>query len=159
MIALTGPVLGATMRELDGAELRRVVREGDLLGLKQVISSVARQTEGEPVEARAFEADGVFYRIVLKTTDGSLISMIIDAKTGKQVAKGSAVGKQIVAAAESGAKSKGGKGPAASDKAKGKAGGNGNNGGSGNGNSGGNGNGGGNSGGNGNGGGNGGGKN
>ncbi len=27
LLALTGPVLGATMRELDGAELRRVVRE------------------------------------------------------------------------------------------------------------------------------------
>ena len=147
LFALTNPVLGATLRELDGAELRRVVREDDLLGLKQVIASLARQTGGEPVEARAFASDGVFYRVVLKTSDGSLISIIIDARTGEQVAKGSALGKEIVAAAKTDTKSGAEKSEDA--KSKSNAGGNGN--GNGNGNSGGNGNGNGNSGGNGNG--------
>jgi hypothetical protein len=158
LLSVTGPVLGATLRELDGAELRRVVREDDLLGLKQVIAAVAEQTGGEPVEARAFEADGVFYRIVLKKADGALISIIIDALTGKQVAKGSSLGKEIAAAAENGSKAKGGKGQSAVAKANGNAGGNGNSGGNSGGNGGGNGGGSGGGSGGGNGGGNGGGK-
>lgn len=151
LLALCGQALASGMRELDGADLRRVVHEQGMLGLKQVIQSVSRQTGGEPVEARAFQADSVFYRIVLKLDDGSLVSLIIDARTGAQVAKGSAIGKEVAAAAKAGAKSKGGKGNAARGNPAGNGAGNGNgnaggngNGGGGNGNGGGGGNGGGN---------------
>ena len=143
-VALSGPGQAATVREIGTAELRQAVGSGAALSPKRVIGSVARSTGGEPIETRAFDADGLYYRIVLKKPDGSIISVIVDARTGEEVAKGSAVGRQVAAAAESGSKAKG-KSATAGSNGKG----NGNGGGNGNGN--GNGNGGGNGGGNGNG--------
>jgi hypothetical protein len=139
LLGLAGPSLASSMRELDGADLRRVVREEGMISLKEVIQSLSRQTGGEPVEARAFQDESVFYRIVLKMVDGSVISIIIDAKTGEQVPKGSAIGKDVAAAVKSGASSKGGKSDAAKSKTAGNGNGNsgGGNGGNGNGGSGG----------------------
>lgn len=143
-LGLSGPAQAATMRELDPAELRQAARSGDIISLKRVIETVANATGGEALEARAFAADELYYRIVLKKPDGTIISVIINARTGEQVAKGSGIGRQVAAAAETGSKSKGksqtagtnGKG---NGNAGGNAGGNGNSGGNGNGNSGGNG--------------------
>ena len=102
MLALAGPSLAATVRELDAAELRQVARSGDVLSLKRVIESVAKSTGGEPIEARAFERNDIFYRIVLKKANGSVVSVIINARTGEQVGKNSAIGRDIAGAAEGG---------------------------------------------------------
>lgn len=150
MLAIAGPSFAATMRELDSSELRQITRGGEIMTLKRVIDSVAKSTGGEPIEARAFQLEDVFYRIVLKKANGSVISIIVNARTGQQIGKNTAVGRQLAAAAD--AKGKGNKGKSQTAGSNGKSGGN--SGGNGGGNSGG-----GNGGGNGGGGGGGGGKN
>jgi phage baseplate assembly protein gpV len=151
MLAGAGPVLAEKLREISAPELRQIVAAGNTISLKRAIDSVVKATKGEPLEARAFQADGIFYRIVLKKPDGTLFSVIINAVTGEQVTKNSSIGKQVTAAAAAGSKAKADKSKAEAAKTKNAAGGNGNSGGSGssggNGNSGGSGNSGGNSGG------------
>jgi hypothetical protein len=137
LIALSGPGQASTVRELDAAELRRATQEGDLISLKSVIEAVAKSTGGQPLEVRAFEAGEFYYRMVLKTPNGEVVSVIINARTGEQIPKTSAVGRQVASAAEAGSKSKG-KSQAAG--ANGKANGNGHGGGNGGGNGGGTGN-------------------
>jgi hypothetical protein len=141
MLTLAVPALGATVREIGAAELRRIAGAGQTISLKRVIDSVAKSTSAEPIEARAFDAGDVFYRIVLKRPDGSLISVIINAVTGEQVRKDSAIGRQVSdAAANGGSKGKSqaaganaNAGGGASGNAGGSAGGNGNGGSGGNG--------------------------
>lgn len=130
MLALAGPSLAATARELDAAELRQISRSGQVMTLKRVIDSVAKANGGTPIEARAFELEDVFYRIVLKKANGTVVSIIINARTGEQVGKNSSVGRQLAAAAKGG-KGKGNKGKSAgsSGKSGGNSGGNGNSGG------------------------------
>lgn len=160
MLALSPQVAGATVREISAAELRKVVSSGQVISLKRAIDAVAKATGGEPVEARAFQGEDLLYRIVVKKPNGSLVSVIINARTGDQVAKTSSLGKAVVAAAGTPAgkanpanPANKGKSQTAGSNGNGNAGGNsgGNSGGNGGGNSGGNsgGNGGGNSGGNG----------
>ncbi|RYE38068.1 MAG: hypothetical protein EOP21_12860, partial [Hyphomicrobiales bacterium] len=100
MLALSGPGQAATVRELDAAELRQATKAGDIISLKRAIEAVAKSTGGEPLEARAFEIDAVYYRIVLKRPNGKIVSVIVNALTGEQVSKGSSVGRQLSAAAE-----------------------------------------------------------
>ena len=146
ILALASPSLAATVRELDAAELRQAARSGDLISLKQVIEAVAKSTGGEPIEARAFAVEDVFYRIVLKKPDGSVISIIINARTGEQVGKNSAIGRDLAAAAEAGkgkgkdksAKNKSDKAKSAGSNAGGSGGSGGNSGGNGGGGGGGN---------------------
>lgn len=123
MLAFAGPSFSATVRELDAAELRQVARSGEVLSLKRVIESVAKATGGEPIEARAFERNDIFYRIVLKKANGSVVSVIINARTGEQVGRNSAIGRDVAAAAEGG-KGKGNKGKSQSAGSKDKSGGN-----------------------------------
>jgi hypothetical protein len=158
LLALSAPAMAATVREISASELRQIVKAGQAVSLKRAIDAVSTSIGGEPIEARAFEADGVFYRIVVKRSNGKLVSVIIDAGTGRQVSKESSIGKEISAAAASGNGPGTGKGKdktPGGQRSAGNAGGNGNAGGGGNsgGSGGGNGNGGGNSGSNGNGGG------
>ena len=102
LVALSGPGQAATVRELGAAELRQAVGSGAILSPKRVLDVVVRSTGGEPIEARAFELDKTYYRIVVKKPNGSVVSVIIDASTGKEVSKSSAVGRQVAAAAENG---------------------------------------------------------
>jgi hypothetical protein len=141
MLSVAWPGHAATVRELGSAELRSIVSSGKTISLKRVVASVAHSTQSEPIEARAFDAGGVFYRIVLKRQDGMLISVIIDAATGEQVKADSAIGKTVTQAATDTSTSKAAKGKSATAGENSQGKGNGNSGGQGNGNSGNNGNG------------------
>ena len=136
----------AAARELKQSELRKATNSGDAIRLKKVIEGVEKTFGGTPVDARAFQTDQVYYRILVKKPNGKIISVIVNAQTGTVVPNRSQVGRQISEAARTSP------GQAADAGARGKSGTRGNS--SNNGNAGGNGNGGGNSGGNGNGGGN-----
>lgn len=160
LLALSGPALAATVREMSGSELRKIVNAGQAVSLKRAIDAVTKSLGGEPIEARAFDADGVFYRIVMKQKNGTLVSIIIDAETGREVSKNSSLGKDISAAASTASDGKTSKGKSqtagsnanansSSSNRGGNSGGNSNSGGNGGGNSSGNSNSGGNSGGNG----------
>jgi hypothetical protein len=123
LLVLSGPAASSTVREIGAPELRKIVRAGGTLSLKSVVASLNATTGAQPIEARAFELDGVFYRIVLKRPDGTLISIIIDAQTGRQVMSNSGVGKLVVeAAGKSAEKSIKGKSQSSGAKDNGKAG-------------------------------------
>jgi hypothetical protein len=123
LLVLSGPAASATVREIGATELRKIVSAGGTLSLKSVVASLNASTGAEPIEARAFALDGVFYRIVLKRPDGTLISIIIDAQTGQQVKSNSGVGKLVGEAAGKPAdKSIKGKSQSATEKDAGKSG-------------------------------------
>lgn len=105
-VAWQGPAFAEPIREVGQAELRKIVTAGGILSLKTAVKAVADSTGAEPIEARAFLADGVVYRMVLKREDGSLFSVIIDATSGRQVPSKSAVGKLVSDAATVRAKGK-----------------------------------------------------
>ncbi len=135
----------AAARELKQSELRRATMTGGAIRLKRVIKGVEKVFGGTPVDARAFEADKVYYRILVKKPNGKIISVIVDAETGVVVPNRSSIGRQISEAAKSTV------GNSTNANSLGNAGTRGNDGGNGNGSGGGNGNGNGNGGGNGNG--------
>ena len=68
---MPGEVLAAA-RELDQTELRQASAGGKTIGLRRAIDSVAAQIGGKAVDARAFEAGDVFYRIVVKKPNAEL---------------------------------------------------------------------------------------
>ncbi|WP_210092777.1 hypothetical protein [Ruegeria sp. HKCCSP346] len=139
----------AAARELKQAELRKATSSGQAIRLKKVIKGVERVFGGTPVNARAFQTDEVYYRILVKKPNGKIISVIVNAKTGVVVPNRSSVGRQVTEAAKTapGNPAAASQGKSANNGINGNRGGNGNSGGNGGGNSGGNG--GGNSGGNG----------
>jgi hypothetical protein len=91
----------AEVRELSGAELRDSVAAGQSRPLGPIVEMVGRQVEGEFVDARAYDADGIYYRILIRTPDGKLASVIVDARTGGFVSARSDVAQDIVATARS----------------------------------------------------------
>lgn len=91
----------ADVHELSGAELRASVAAGHSKPLSEIIELVGRQVEGDLVDARAYSVDGIFYRILLKTPDGKLVSAIIDARTGAFMSGRSDVAREITQAARS----------------------------------------------------------
>ena len=97
---MPGEVLAAA-RELDQSELRQASAAGNTISLKRAIDSISAQIGGKAVDARAFEAGDVFYRIVVKKPNGKIVSVIVNARTGASVAGNSSVGRQISAAAKS----------------------------------------------------------
>jgi hypothetical protein len=89
----------AGAHELSGAELRASVAAGQSKPLSEIIELVGRQVKGELVDARAYSVDGIFYRILLKTPDGKLVSAIIDARTGQFMSGRSDAAREITQAA------------------------------------------------------------
>ncbi len=65
------------------SELRQIARSGSTVSMKTTLSSVSKSLHAKVVEARAFDADGVYYRLVLKRSNGKLVSVIIDAQIGR----------------------------------------------------------------------------
>jgi hypothetical protein len=101
LAALVAAAASADVRELSGAELRESVATGQSRPLGPIVEMVGRQVEGEFIDARAYESDGIYYRILLRTPDGKLASVIVDARTGGFVSARSGIAQEIVAAARS----------------------------------------------------------
>ncbi len=140
----------AQVRELERSELRENVRSGKSMSMSRLMGVIAARTDAQVVDVRGFEADGIFYRVLLKRPDGKLSVAIVDARTGRFMSGRSNVAKDVMAAAKSNnGKGKGKGNNRSSSRSNAGGNGNGNSGGNGggNGNGNGNGNGGGNSGG------------
>ncbi|RLJ41063.1 hypothetical protein BCF46_2851 [Litoreibacter meonggei] len=93
------PSLASSAWEMGQSELRQIAGSGKTVSLKTTLSSVSNSLHAKVVEARAFNAGGVYYRLVLKRSNGMLVSVIIDAQTGRQVPSKSLVGRQVAEAA------------------------------------------------------------
>ncbi len=98
---LLGAESQAATRELKQSELRKVTASGTAIRLKKVIKGVERVFGGTPVDARAFQSDKVYYRILVKKPNGEIKSVIVDAQSGVVVSNRSSVGRQISEAARS----------------------------------------------------------
>ncbi|MEO1537674.1 MAG: hypothetical protein AAFR73_08065 [Pseudomonadota bacterium] len=143
----------ADMRELSREELRANVRSGQSMSLSRLLNIMSSRVDGEVVDVRGFEGNGIFYRVLVKRSDGQMAVAIVNARSGRFMPSTSATVIDVQAAATSNSPSvnSNSRSNNAGGNGNGNSGGNGNSnsGGNGNGNSGGNGNG--NSGGNGNG--------
>ena len=105
-IGFSSPSLASSAREMGQSELRQIAKSGGTISMKDTLSSVSDSLHATVVEARAFNADGVYYRLVLKRSNGKLISVIINAQNGRQVSPKSFKGRQVVAAASAKARTK-----------------------------------------------------
>ena len=98
-IGFAHPSLASSAWEMGQSELRQIAGSGKTVSLKTTLSTVSNSLHAKVVEARAFNAGGVYYRLVLKHSNGTLVSVIIDAQTGRQVPSKSSVGRQVADAA------------------------------------------------------------
>lgn len=96
---LTGPALASSAREMGQSELRQVANSGKTVSLKATLNSVSKSLQASVLDARAYDAGGIYYRLVLKRTNGELVSVIINAQNGRHVAPSSIVGQDVTAAA------------------------------------------------------------
>lgn len=133
------PSFASSAHEMEQSELRQIARSGRTISMKATLSSVSNSLHAKVVEARAFNAGGIYYRLVLKRSNGKLVSVIIDAQTGRQVPSKSSVGRQVIAAASSKNSAKSSSRKSSSGRSNGQSGSNGNSNNNGGGNSGGNG--------------------
>ncbi|WP_170569244.1 PepSY domain-containing protein [Ruegeria atlantica] len=90
----------AVVREMKQAELRKATTSGNAIRLNRVIEGVKKYFGGTPVDARAFQTDKVYYRILVKKPNGKIISVIVNAQTGVVVSNRSNIGRQISNAAK-----------------------------------------------------------
>lgn len=111
-VLATGLVLPAhaqTARELDQDELRQNVEAGRSLALAKILEMISKSVDGDPVDVRAFDVDGIVYRILLMMPGGKLASVVVDAATGKFLPANSSRVKVVSKAAKKKAKSNNGK--------------------------------------------------
>ncbi len=69
----------ADIREVGQGELRRLVKAGQAYGLSDIMKAYAANLEGEFVDARAFDADGLVYALMFVMPDGKVATVVIDA--------------------------------------------------------------------------------
>lgn len=105
-LGVTIAVLAATasaadVRELARDEIRQNVRTGQTLSLQRLLSVVSQRIQGDMVDVRAFDAGGIYYRVLVKRPNGQLAALVIDARTGALASGNSAVGREIMAASKS----------------------------------------------------------
>ena len=83
--AARGPRLGRRVEAHEGADV-----EGDAAAAADSVGAdagavgvavAARGVDGEVVDVRAFESGAVYYRILIKKSDGKLGAVILDAKS------------------------------------------------------------------------------
>ena len=101
LVALPSGEASADTRELKQGELRKATLSGDTIRLARVIKGVEKIYGGTPVDARAFQADEIYYRILVKKPDGKIVSVIVNAQTGTVISNRSSVGREISKAARS----------------------------------------------------------
>jgi hypothetical protein len=107
-LALPG---GADARELNQSELRALAASGQSVALSRIYDSIRRATGGEPVDVRAFDVGGVYYRVLVMTNGGNLVSVVADAGTGALLPTNSAAAQRVRSeAGNSGASSSRGNG-------------------------------------------------
>ena len=130
------PAVAAEVRELSQNEIRDIVATGQSKDLGALMAIVGQNIAGELVDVRSFEAGDIFFQMTVLLSDGSLVTVIINGRTGALLPSNSEEAKVVRAAAKANGRNGGG---SANSNAGGN--GNGNSGGNGNGNSGGGGNG------------------
>jgi hypothetical protein len=116
---------GAGARELGQDELRRLSASGVTADMAKVLAMVRREVRGEPMDLRAFDLDGIFYQVIVMRPDGRMVSVVVDARTGRFVPANSRAARAVRAeAAASGGDRGRGRGNAGGNRGGGSGGGN-----------------------------------
>ncbi len=92
---LMQPAHAAGVRELSQAELRQNVNSGQYISLAQLLDYIEKSVQGDLIDVRAFDADGIIYRVLVMTPAGKLASVTVDAKTGNLLDSNSALAVEI----------------------------------------------------------------
>ena len=81
--------------ELNQEQLRHAARTGDIIGLRDVMTIVETAFTGRPIDVRAFSADGVYYRVLIKKQTGNIVCLLLDAHNGDVVPLRTGIGHEI----------------------------------------------------------------
>jgi len=120
----------AVARELSQNELRQVLAAGSGLSPQVILATVEKAVEGEIVDIRAFDSDGLCYRVLVMLPDGKLVSVVADAATGQLLPGNSSRAQDVAAGASNNGNlngtdakqiNSGGNGKSSSKKSQGKA--------------------------------------
>jgi len=73
----------ADVREVDQSELRGLIKSGEAQSLAIVLKAIGSSIDGDPVDVRAFDADGLVYALMFMMSDGKLAMIVVDAVSGQ----------------------------------------------------------------------------
>lgn len=96
--AFAGPV------ELSQKELRASLAAGHSKPLGPILNMIDRQTDGSPIDVRAFDADGLIYSVLVLLSDGTMGFVFVDGQTGDFVSPRSKRAESVRALASKSAK-------------------------------------------------------
>ena len=101
------PSYAMPLSEMSQSDLRKAVGAGKSISVKTALKGLSRSVPGEPVDVRAFEGDGVYYRVLLMQASGVVVSVVLDAETGAVLPTSSEAARSVNASAKSGHERKG----------------------------------------------------
>ncbi|MGI9389994.1 MAG: hypothetical protein ACR2O1_08060 [Boseongicola sp.] len=89
----------APVVELNPDQLRSAVSSRSVINPRRVYTAVETQMNSKPVDIRAFKADSVYYRVLVKNSNGKVSSIVIDAVSGALISGRSSIARKINATA------------------------------------------------------------
>jgi len=102
-LAMVQSLQADVIREINQTELRLNVTSGRSVAMGEVLGTVRDRFDGDAVDVRAFEADRLYYRILVRTADGRLHSVIVEAQSGALLSPDSPLAQRLSLAANGGA--------------------------------------------------------
>ena len=96
------PVHSAPVVELNLDQLRSAITSKSVINPRRVYAAVESKMKSEPVDIRVFKSDRVYYRVLVKSSNGKMKSIIVDAKSGTLISALSSVARKINATASGG---------------------------------------------------------
>lgn len=85
LAVVAAPQAHGEARELSQSEVRSLVAEGQAKGLAVILGTVGKRINGQTLDARAFDVDGLIYRISIMLADGRIANVYVDGVTGEFV--------------------------------------------------------------------------
>lgn len=82
-------------QEIGPSQLRKLVSSGRSVSVETVFKTIRETLGGDPIDARAFDIDGIFYCVMVMMPDGKLISVIVDASSGELIPSDSGRAKAV----------------------------------------------------------------
>lgn len=81
--------------EVSQSELRQLVLTKQSVSLASIFDRVRSEVQADPVDARAFDLNGIYYCVMAIMPDGQLVSIIVEGKTGQFLAASSEKAREV----------------------------------------------------------------
>lgn len=88
-------------REIGQTELRSRVSSGKSMSVNRILSRMRNRIDGEIIDVRAFDVNGVYYRMMIMKPNGRIGSLVVSGETGRAVPASSKISAAVEAAAKS----------------------------------------------------------